>query len=70
MTDPKDARIAELEARILALETVTDEDVERAAKATFLSVFPSAVWEGLSARTQDSFRHRARAALSIRRGDQ
>ncbi len=33
MTDPKDARIAELEARILELETVTDEDVERAAKA-------------------------------------
>ena len=29
----KDERIAELEARILELETVTDEQVERAAKA-------------------------------------
>jgi hypothetical protein len=33
LPDSKDARIAELEARILELETVTDEKVERAAKA-------------------------------------
>lgn len=63
----KDARIAELEARILELETVTDEQVERAAQIIAYEMGDTmgdarnVFWSGYNYK--ESARKAARAAL-------
>jgi hypothetical protein len=64
MTDTKDARIAELEARILELETVTEEKVERAAKAFYNNANEGIIgWHEVEERYRSTYREPIRAAL-------
>lgn len=63
-----EARAKDLEARIIALETVTDKDVERACIA--YAEASGGDWAGVRDRHKPIWRKSIRAALSTRRGDQ
>lgn len=57
------AEIAALRARITRLTTVSDEDVERVAKALYRRHFTVATWENARDKLQKTYRDEARAAL-------